>query len=77
MIVIFIVWIVFILLEQKINFISHEKVCKNNDFCGIVLLFQKDQALQFNQYVKSNKVPYIIYADFDLKIGCVNNPEKS
>ena len=37
--------------------------------------------LEFNEYLKSNKAPFIIYADFEsllVKIdGCKNNPEKS
>ena len=35
--------------ENKLK--SHEKVCKNKDFCEI---------LEFKQYMKSNKMPYII-----------------
>ena len=57
-----------------------EKVCKNKDFCGIVMPSQKDNLLQFNQYVKSDKMPYIIYADLESLIkkidGCANNPKK-
>ena len=59
--VIFIVWVVLILLEQK----SHEKVCKNKDFCGIVIPTEKKKILEFNQYMKSDKVPYIIYANIE------------
>ena len=44
---IFIVWIAFILF--------YEKVCKNKDFCGIVMPSQKDNILKFNQYRKSDK----------------------
>ena len=37
--------------------------------------------LEFNQYMKSGKMPYIIYADIESLIrkidGCVNNPENS
>ena len=40
-----------------------------------------DNKLKFNQNVKSDKIPYIIYADIESltkKIGgCANNPEKS
>ena len=60
---------------------SHEKVCKNKDFCGIVVSLEKDNALEFNQNMKSDKMPYIIYADNESLIkkidGCANNPEKS
>ena len=36
---------------------SHEKVCKNKDFCGIVLPTQKNDTIEFNRYMKSEKVP--------------------
>ena len=49
--------------ENKL--ISHEKVCKNKDFCGIVMPSKKDNNLEFNQYMKSNKMPHIIYADIE------------
>ena len=42
---------------------------------------QKDKILEFNQYMKSDKVSYIIYAYIESqkkKIdGCANNPEES
>ena len=42
---------------------------------------QNNKVLEFNQYMKSDKMPYIIYAHIEsliLKIhGCANNPEKS
>ena len=31
------------------KFTSHEKVCKNKDFCGIVKPSEKDNILEFNQ----------------------------
>ena len=58
---------------------SHEKVCKNNDFCVIVKPSEKDNILEFNQYTKPDKMPCIIYADIESLIkqidGCANNPE--
>ena len=60
---IFIAWIVFILLEQKNT--SHEKVCKSKDFCETAMLSGMDNVLEFNQYMKSDKMPYIIHADVD------------
>ena len=40
---------------------------------------EKDNILEFNQYMKSDKMPYIIYADIESLIrkidGCANNPE--
>ena len=41
---------------------SHEKVCKNKDFCGIVMPSEKDNILEVNQSMKSDKMPHIIYA---------------
>ena len=42
---------------------AHEKVCKNKDFCGILMPSENDNMLEFNQYMKSAQMPYIIYAD--------------
>ena len=65
--------------ENKLK--SHEKVCKNKDFCGIVMQSEKDNILEFNQYMKSDKAPCIFYADIESLIekidGCANNPENS
>ena len=48
---------------------------------GIPMPFQKDNILKFNKYMKSNKMPYIIYADFGSLIKklevCAKNSEKS
>ena len=63
--------------ENKLK--SYEKVCRN--FCGTVMASGKDKILEFNQYMKSDKMPYIVYADIESLIkkigGCANNPEKS
>ena len=52
----------------------------NSQLCGTVMPSQKDYILQLNQYIKSDNVPYINYADLDFLIkktdGCTNNPEK-
>ena len=65
--------------ERKLE--SHEEVHKNKDFRGIVMPSEKGKILTFNQYMKSDKVPYIIYIDIKSLIrkidGCGNNPEKS
>ena len=40
---------------------------------------EKDNILKFNQYMKSDKMPYIIHADLESLINkidrCANNPE--
>ena len=47
--------------ENKLK--SHEKVYKNKDFCGIVMPSEKENILEFNQYIKLDEMPYIIYDD--------------
>ena len=49
--------------ENKLKY--HEKICKNKDFCGIVMPSEKNKILEFNQYMKSDKMPYIIYAGME------------
>ena len=63
--------------ENKLK--SHEKVCKYKDFCGIVMPSEEENILEFNQYMKSDKTPHLIYADIEIKKieGCANNPENS
>ena len=60
---------------------SHEKACKSKDLCGIVMPLEKANILEFNQYMKSIKMPYIIHADIESLVkkidGCSNNPENS
>ena len=55
------------------------KVCKNKDLWGIVMASGKDNILEFNQYMKSCNISYIIYADIESLIKkideCENNPE--
>ena len=72
---IFIAWIVFISGEQKTN-LNHMKT-----FCNIVIPSEDSKILEYNQYQKSDKAPFIIYGDLVCLIekidGCINNPEKS
>ena len=39
---------------------SHKRVCKNEDFCNIILLSEDTKTLEFNQYKKLDKTPYIL-----------------
>ena len=45
------------------------------------MTLEETKILEFNQYKKSDKAPFIIYADFECIIekiyGCKNNPENS
>ena len=58
---------------------SYEKVCKNTDFCNIVMTSEDAKILEFNQYKKSDKAVFIIYADLERLIekidGCKSKPE--
>ena len=64
--------------ENKLK--SYENVCKNKDIFGIAMPSQQDIILQFNQYMKPDKMPYIFYTDLQSQIKkiheCANNPEK-
>ena len=57
--VIFIAWIVFILLQQKNKLKSHIKVCENKYFCNFVMPSKDTKILEFNQYQKSDKTPFL------------------
>ena len=60
---------------------SHKKLCENKDFCNVIISPEDNEILEFNQYQKSDKAPFIIYADLECIIeridGCKNNSENS
>ena len=60
---------------------SHKKVFENKGFCNVNILSDDTKILEFNQYQKSDKAPFIIYVDLECIIekidGCKNNPENS
>ena len=60
---------------------SHRKVCENKDFCSVIMPSEDTKTLGFNQYKKSDKAPFIIYADLECIIekidGCKSNQENS
>ena len=47
---------------KEIKLKSHENVRKNKDLCLAEMPSENDNILEFNQYMKSEKMPYIIYA---------------
>ena len=54
------------------------KYVKNKVFCRNVMPSEKDEILEFNQYMKSDKMPRIIYAEIESLIkkkidGCAKN----
>ena len=44
---------------------SHKKECRNKDLYNVVMPFEDTKILEFNQYQKSDKTPFIIYADLE------------
>ena len=43
----------------------HKRTCDNQSFCNIIIPSEDTKLLKFNQYQKSDKAPYISYADLD------------
>ena len=58
---------------------SHKRAYENKDLCNVIMSFEDTKILEFNQYQKSDKAPFIIYADLECIIekvcGCKHNPE--
>ena len=44
---------------------SQKKACKNKDFSNLVMPSEDTKILEFNQYQKSEKAAFIIYADLE------------
>ena len=67
------------LLHSKLE--SHKKVCENKAFCNVIMPSEGTKILEYNQYQKSEKAPFVIYADRECikeKVdGCQSNPENS
>ena len=67
--------------RTKIKLESHKKLYENKDFCNVIIPPEDNEILEFNQYQKSDKAPFIIYADLECIIeridGCKNNSENS
>ena len=53
-----------------------KKVCESNFFCDVIMPSENTKILEFNQYQKSDKMQFIIYADLEYIIekidGCRN-----
>ena len=43
----------------------HKEVCENKHFCNEIMPSEDIKILEFNQYQKSDKAPFIIYADLE------------
>ena len=64
--VIFIVLIVFI-----------KNLCENNGFCNAVKPSEETEILVFNQYKKSDRAPFSIYADLEFLIEKIDGSKKN
>ena len=58
----------FFRVENKLK--HHEKVSTNKNLCGIAMPWEKDNILEFNQYMKSDEMPYNNYADIESLSDC-------
>ena len=65
--------------NKKKNSELHKKACENKDFCNVIISFEDNKILEYNQHQESDKAPFIIYADLECIIekidGCKNHPE--
>ena len=53
------------LFRAKNKFESYNYVCENKDFCNIVMPSEDAKIFELIQYRKSDKAPFIIYADLE------------
>ena len=67
--------------RTKTKLESRRKVCKNKDFCNVIVSSQSTKRLEFNLYQKPVKAAFIIYAGLECIIEkidrCKNDPENS
>ena len=47
---------------------SYKKVCENKDLVNVVISSEDTEMLEFNQYQKFDKAPFITYADLECLI---------
>ena len=55
--------------RTKSKFESQKKVFEYKDFCNVIIPSENTKSLEFNQYQKSDKAPFID--------GCKNHTENS
>ena len=51
---------------------SHKTVCQNRDFLNVLMPSETIKILEFTQLQRSNKAPFVIYADFECSIEKLN-----
>ena len=78
---IFMVWIVFVPLEQKTSLNCTKKVYENINFCNVTMPSEDTKLLEFNKNQESDKALFGIYdvleSIMDKIEGCKNNPLNS
>ena len=45
-----------------------KKVCKDHDYCHMVMLEKDKNSFKYNQDKKCLKIPFVIYADTELPL---------
>ena len=69
----------FFKVKKKLG--SHKRVCGNRDFWNVIMPSKDTKILEFSQYQKYDKAPFIIYAGLECIIEnsdrSKNNPENS
>ena len=51
--------------RRKNKLESDKTVCENKYFCNVIVPSEETKILEFNQYQKSDKVPFILYANLE------------
>ena len=52
-------------ISTKNKLESHKGVCENKDICNVTIPFESTKILEFDQYHKFDKAPFIICADLE------------
>ena len=52
-----------------------KKVCENKDLCNVIITCKDTKMLECNQYQKSDKAPFNIYADLECMIEKMDDDE--
>ena len=56
--------------EKKLR--KHERICKDHDFCDIIMPDEDNKILKYISGEKSLKVPFVIYADLECLLRKIN-----
>ena len=62
--------------RAKVKLESHKRTCENKDFCNVNMPSDDTKILEFNQYQKSDKAPFIIYKDLEFIIEKIDRCKK-